>query len=90
MTVRAAGSLPVLDFGALSDEQLGIAADIFYEFRGKELMPAYLAGSDTSRALLDKRVVCDLLGFGEGVYEGVRRVAGKWEAEASVHGGKGK
>ena len=88
ITIRAAESLPVLDFGALSDEQLEIAADIFDEFRGKELMPAYLAGSDPSRALLDKRVVCDLLGFGEGVYAGVRRVAGKWGAEASVHGGK--
>ncbi len=90
MTRLAAPHLPVLDFGALSDEQLGIAEDIFDEFRDKELMPAYLAGSDASRALLDKRVVCDLLGFGEGVYEGVRRVAGKWGAEASVHGGKGE
>ena len=90
ITISALESLPVLDFGALSDEQLEVAVDIFDEFRDKELMPAYLAGSDPSRALLDKRVVCDLLGFGEGVYEGVRRVAGKWGAEASVHGGKGR
>ena len=89
MTRLSIPLLPVLDFRALSDEQLEVAADIFDEFRGKELMPAYLAGSDASRALLDRRVVCDLLGFGEGVYEGVRRVAGKWGAEASVHGGKG-
>ena len=53
-------------------------------------MPAYMAGSDASRALLDKRVARDLLGFGDGVYEGVRRVAGKWGAEASAHGGKGE
>ncbi len=66
----SAESLPMLDFGTLSDEQMEIAADIFDEFREKDLMPAYLAGSDASRALLDKRVVCDLLGFGEGVRGG--------------------
>ena len=90
ITIRSAESLPVLDFRALSDEQLAIAEDIFEEFREKELMPAYMADADPSRALLDKRVVCDLLGFGEGVYEGVRRVSAKWCAEPSVHRGKGR
>ncbi|MCY3638724.1 MAG: DUF167 domain-containing protein [Chloroflexi bacterium] len=39
-------------------------------------------------ALLDRRVVCDMLGFGEELYAGVRLVAAKWCAEPSVHGGK--
>ena len=88
MTIRSAESLPVLDFRALTDERLVTAEAIFDEFRDKELKPAYLADADPNRALLDKRVVCDLLGFDEDVYEGVRRLSEKWCAEPSVHGGK--
>ena len=87
-TIRSAESLPVLDFRVLTDEQLMMAETIFDEFRDKELKPAYLADADPNRALLDRRVVCDLLGFDEGVYEGVRRLSQKWCAEPSVHGGK--
>ena len=87
-TIRSSDSLPVLDFLALTDEQLMMAEMIFDEFRDKELKPAYLADADPNRALLDRRVICDLLGFDEGVYEGVRRLSQKWCAEPSVHGGK--
>ena len=59
---------------------------IFDEFRDKELHPAYLADADPNRALLDHRVICDLLGFDEETYLGVRRLAAKWCAEPSVHG----
>ena len=90
VTIRAAETLCVLDFRALSDEQLATAQEIFDEFRDKELKPAFLADADPNRALLDRRVVCDLLGFDESVYEGVRRVASKWCAEPSVHGGKAR
>ena len=55
----SAESLTVLDFRALSDEQLGKAEAIFEEFRDKEFKPAYLADADPNRALLDRRVVCD-------------------------------
>ena len=61
---------------------------IFEEFRDKELKPAYLADADPNRALLDRYVICDLLGFDQTVYEAVRRLAAKWCAEPSVHGGK--
>ena len=88
MTIRQAETLPVLDFRALSDGQLAAAEGIFDEFRGLELLPAYLADADGNRALLDRRVVCDMLGLGEEVYRGVRRLAAKWCAEPSVHGGK--
>ena len=80
--------LPVLDFRALSDEQLATAEHIFDEVRELDLLPAYLADADGNRALLDRRVVCDMLGLGEEVYRGVRRLAAKWCAEPSVHGGK--
>ena len=88
MTIRSAESLPVLDFRTLNDDQLIMAESIFDEFRDKELQPAYLADADPNRALLDRRVICDLLGFDEDTYMGVRRLAAKWCAEPSVHGGK--
>ena len=87
-TVSGADSLPVLDFRKLSDSQLSTAEVIFEEFRDKELQPAYLADADPNRALLDRYVLCDLLGFDEDVYQAVRRLAAKWCAEPSVHGGK--
>ena len=87
-TISALPSLPVLDLRALSGKQLAMAEGIFEEFRDKELLPAYLADADPNRALLDRRVVCDLLGFDAAVYQGVRRLAAKWCAEPSVHGGK--
>ncbi len=88
ITISATGALPILDLRALSDEQLAVARGIFEEFRGLELLPAYLADADPNRALLDRRVICDLLGLDRGVYQGVRRLAAKWCAEPSVHGGK--
>ena len=88
MSIRSADSLPVLDFRALTDEQLHAAEVFFEEFRDKELKPAYLADADRNRALLDRWVVCDLLGFDEKTYMAVRHMAAKWCAEPSVHGGK--
>ena len=89
-TIRSVETLPVLDFRALSDEQLATAKAIFDEFRDLDLKPAYLADRDANRELLDRRVVCDMLGFGAEVYEGVRLVAAKWCGEPSVHGGKSR
>ena len=89
-TVTAIETLPVLDFRTLTDEQLIRAEEIFEEFRDKELLPAYLADADPNRALLDRRVICDLLGFDESVYENVRFLARVWCDEPSVHGGKAR
>ena len=88
ITVSAIDSLPILDLRALTDAQLATAQEIFDEFRELELQPAYLADADANRALLDRRVVRDMLSFDDGVYEGVRMLAAKWCAEPSVHGGK--
>ena len=90
MSVRSAESLPVLDFRKLTEEQLVMAEMVFEEFRDKELKPAYLADADPNRALLDRRVLCDILGFNKETYEAVRRLAAKWCAEPSVHGGKAR
>ena len=88
MTVGAMDSLPVLDFRTLTDDQIVTAETIFNDFRELDLQPAYLADIDPHRALLDRRVVCDLLGFDENTYRAVRQLAAKWCAEPSVHGGK--
>ena len=90
MSIRSADAFPVLDFRTLSNKQLQTSERIFEEFRDKDLHPAYLADADPNRALLDRRVVCDLLGFDEETYMGVRRLAAKWCAEPSVHGGKAR
>ena len=90
MTIRSVESLPVLDFRALTTMQLRRAEQIFNQFRDKELKPAYLADADPNRALLDKRVICDLLGFDRDTYVAVRKLAAKWCAEPSVHGGKAR
>ena len=89
-TISAIATLPILDLRALTDDQLTLAQEIFEEFRDKELQPAYLADADPNRALLDRRVICDLLGFDATVYQGVRHLAEKWCAEPSVHGGKAR
>ena len=90
ITIRSAESLPVLDFSALSDKQLATAEDIFDEFRDRDFKPAYIADADPNRALLDSRVVCDLLGFDQDTYQAVRQLSAKWCAEPSVHGGKNR
>ena len=90
ITISTAETLPILDIRALTDKQLETARDIFDQFRTLDLKPAYLADRDANRELLDRRVVCDMLGFGAEVYEGVRLVAAKWCGEPSVHGGKSR
>ena len=88
ITIRSAETLPILDIRALTDTQLATAQDIFHEFRDKQLQPAYLADTDPTRALLDKRLIRHLLGFDQDTYTAIRRLSAKWTAEPSVHGGK--
>ena len=88
MTRIAIRTLPTLDLRALTDAQLTTAQAIFDDFRDRELMPAYLADADPNRARLDRRVIRDLLGMDDSVYQAVRRLSAKWCAEPSVHGGK--
>ncbi len=91
VSIRSAETLPVLDLRALSDDQLDTAKRIFAEFRNKDLLPAYLADVDPNRRLLDRRVICDMLGFEfKATYRAVRHLAAKWCAEPSVHGGKAR
>ncbi len=88
MSIRSAESLPILDIHTLTNEQLITAQTIFKKFRNKDLQPAYLSDTDPNRALLDRHVIYDLLGFDKSTYQAVRRLCAKWCAEPSVHGGK--
>ena len=88
ISIRLAETMPILNLRALTDDQHMTAEEIFDEFKDKELKPAYIADADNNRAVLDEYVIRDLLGFDEQIYEGVRRLAQKWCAEPSVHGGK--
>ena len=90
ITIRTAESLPILDLRALTDAQLTEAERVFEDFRDVDLMPAYQADIDPNRALLDRRLLMDVLGVDEGIYDAVRRLSAKWCAEPSVHGGKGR
>ena len=47
-----------------------------------------VAKADTTRAHLDRRVVCASLGFEDSIYQAVPRLAANWTAEPSVHGDK--
>jgi hypothetical protein len=88
VSFRALEQLPILDLRALNDEQHAVAKDIFKQFSTKELKPAYLADADPVRRDLDRAIICDLLGFDDATFRAVRRLAAKWCAEPSVHGGK--
>ena len=88
ITVTTSRSLPVLDFRALSEEQIKQAKRIFDDFKDKRFSPAYVANEDPTRADLDRAVLCDWLGLEENVWQAVRQLARKWCAEPSVHGGK--
>ncbi len=88
ITIRFAETLDILDLRALSDEQHATARQIFEEFRELEFLPAYAADIDPNREKLDRRVICELLGFDESIFHAVRNLAAKWCAEPSVHGGK--
>ena len=88
VSIRSAETMPVLDFRALSDQQLATAENIFHQFRQLELKPAYLADVDPHRAQLDRRLICDLLNLPEAAYQAVRRLARKLCAEPSIHGNK--
>lgn len=90
ITISNVKDLPILNFCTLTAEQLDITRQIFDDFQQREFRPAYIADTDPTRALLDKRVICDLLGLGSPIYRGIRELASKWCAEPSVHGGKNR
>ncbi len=90
LTRSAANEVITLDLRTISDQQLSVGEMIFDEFCKLEFMPAYLADADLNRRDFDRAVICDLLGFDDATFRAVRRLAEKWCAEPSVHGGKAR
>ena len=88
VSIKAIDGLLVLDPRALTAAQRRLAAALVAELRTLEFLPAYRADVDETRALLDRRLLCDLLGYDQDVYRAVRRLATRWCQEPSVHGGK--
>ena len=88
LKITVAPSMPTLDLRVLTDDQHSTPEKIFKDFRDEELEPAHLADIDLIRRDLDEAVICDLLGFDDATLRAVRRLAEKWCAEPSVHGGK--
>ena len=74
MSIRAAETLPVLDFRALSQAQIKQAKAIFNQFKNKRFLPAYVADIDKTRDDLDRAVLCEWLGFDKSIYQAVRNL----------------
>ena len=88
ITKTTALQLPVLDLDSLPESQLRRAERVFEEFRDCEFLPAHLAHTDQTRALLDQRVICDILELDNDIYLAVRQLAAKLCSEPTVIGGK--
>ncbi len=90
MTLR---SLPTLDVTQLSPSQLEAAQQIFHGLKHQQMLPFNEMVVDPVRQELDRLLLSEVLGFGEGthaeVHEGLALLRKKLCAEPSVHGGKG-
>ena len=72
----------------LDVRQLGIAKQIFENFRDWTFLPANEAHRDDTRKELDRAVLCELLGLPESILEPLGVLREQWCAEPTVHGGK--
>ena len=88
LTISNLPSLPVLDVRELDVRQLGIAKQIFENFRDWTFLPANEAHRDDTRKELDRAVLCELLGLPESILEPLGVLREQWCAEPTVHGGK--
>ena len=88
LTISGIPSLPVLDVREFDARQLGIAKQIFENFRDWMFLPANEAYRDDTRKALDRAVLCELLGLPESILEPLGVLRLQWCSEPTVHGGK--
>ena len=88
-TITKLPTLTVLDPRDFTLKQLGLANEIFEEFKNCTMLPANEAWQDETRQALDRSVLINLLGLSEEVLEPLDLMRLQWCAEPSVHGGKG-
>ena len=88
LTISTLPDLTMLDARSLSEEQLELCAELFDDFKNRELLPANEAWRDETRQALDHAVLVNLLELPEDVLEPLALLRRQWCAEPSVHGGK--
>ena len=88
MPRKQAATMPTLDVGALSDDQVAQANTIFEDLKAKPMRPLNEAAEDEVRQELDRRLLVDTLGVPQELMPSIDLLREKLCAEPSVHGGK--
>ena len=83
-----AATMPTLNVGALSDDQVAQANAIFEDVKTKPMRPLNEAAEDEVRQELDRRLLVDGLGLPSELMPNIDLLRLKLCAEPSVHGGK--
>ncbi len=81
-------AMTTLDIMKLEAWQLDEAQTIWHDFSNRKFMPFYQCAVDPARIELDKRLVRDLLGFGEDAVAATARLRTLLASEPSIHGSK--
>ena len=89
---KSLGFLPTLDLRNLNPFQLAMAESIFQELKHERMLPFNEMTDDPLRQELDRRLLSEVLGFGEDthpeVHEGIDLLRAKLCAEPSIFGTK--
>lgn len=84
-------SLPTLNVTLLKPSQLAAAETIFHDLKSTPMLPCYKMKDDPVRKELDRRLLSEVLGFGENehrqLHQGIALLREKLCNEPSIHGG---
>ena len=83
-----AATMPTLDVGALSDDQVAQANTLFEDLKARPMRPLNEAAEDEVRQELDRRMLVDVLGVPSELMPSIDLLRETLCAEPSVHGGK--
>ncbi len=90
-TVTSIPLIPVFDLRTATEEQIASAESVFQEISDCRFLPFDQIDEDPSRALLDRRLLVDILGLPEDLCRPngpIERLRQKLAAEPQIHGGK--
>ena len=83
-----AATMPTLDVGALSDDQVAQANALFEDLKARPMRPLNEAAEDEVRQELDRRMLVDVLGVPSELMPSIDLLRETLCAEPSVHGDK--
>ena len=83
-----AATMPTLDVGALSDDQVAQANAIFEDLKTRPMRPLNEAAEDGVRQEIDRRMLVDVLGLPSELMPSLDLLRRQLCDEPSVHGGK--